>query len=126
MPGNVELTSGFASTMRVMTDEIYRDDYIVLDDSGITLRRYYFPLASAKHIDYGDIRSVTIEPMTWKTGKGRLWGASDPRFWMPLDMKRLKKDTVLIIDVGSRIKACVTPDDPERVIELLRPRVPVS
>jgi hypothetical protein len=38
----------------------------------------------------------------------------------------LKKDTVLVIDTGGQVKACVTPDDPWRVIELLRKRVPVA
>jgi hypothetical protein len=39
---------------------------------------------------------------------------------------RLKKDEVLVLEVGSWVKPCVTPDDPDRVTELLKARVPAS
>jgi hypothetical protein len=39
---------------------------------------------------------------------------------------RLRKDKVLVLDVGSWVKPCVTPDDPDRVAELLKARVPAS
>jgi hypothetical protein len=32
----------------------------------------------------------------------------------------------VILDVGTRVKPCITPEDPDRVLELLRARVPVS
>lgn len=59
------------------------------------------------------------------TGKGRLWGTAVPRYWLPLDMRRPAKQTLLCFDLGRRVKPCVSPDDPDRVIELLRGRVPV-
>jgi hypothetical protein len=31
-----------------------------------------------------------------------------------------------VFDVGARVKPCVSPDDPRRVIELLRERVPID
>lgn len=65
-----------------------------------------------------------VENMNWATGKGRFWGATIPTTWMPLDMGRSKKDKVLVLDVGARVKPCVTPDDPDRVIELLTARAP--
>jgi hypothetical protein len=109
-----------------MGAELYRDDYLVVDDTGVTIRRYYFPLATPKRIEFADIKDVIVEQMTWRTGKGRYWGASDPRFWMPMDWTRGKKDKVLVFDVGSRIRPCVTPDDPDRVVELLRSKVSIS
>jgi hypothetical protein len=54
-----------------MSVELYRDNYIVVDDSGVTICRYYFPLATAKRIDYADVKGVIVEKMTWRTGKGR-------------------------------------------------------
>jgi hypothetical protein len=79
-----------------MTDEIYRDDHVVLDDRGITTAAATSRWHRPSHILYGDITGV------------------------------LEKDTVLVIDTGGQVKACVTPDDPWRVIELLRKRVPVA
>jgi hypothetical protein len=109
-----------------MSDEIYRDKFVVLDEDGVTILRYYFPLATAKRISYGDIRRVIVENMTWTTGKGRFWGATVPNTWMPLDMGRTKKDKVLVLDVGARVKPSVTPDDPDRVFELLKSRAPLG
>jgi hypothetical protein len=117
---------GQQSTMHAMSDEIYRDKFIVLDDDGVTILRYYFPLATPKRIAYDDIRRVLVEKMNWWTGKGRFWGASVPYTWMPLDLGRAKKDKVLVLDIGARVKPCVTPDDPDRVLELLKARAPVS
>ena len=109
-----------------MSGEIYSDDVITLDDGGLTLSKYYFPLGSAKRIEYADIKGVAVETMNWATGKGRVWGATDPRFWLPLDKRRHKKSTLLVFGVGKRVKPCVTPDDPDRVLELLRERVSVA
>jgi hypothetical protein len=97
----------------------------VLDEHGITIRRYYFPMAGPKRIAYPDIRGVKAQPMSWLSGKGRFWGASE-RYWFPLDFQRGRKQTLLILDVGARVRPCITPEDPDRIIELLRTRVPVS
>jgi hypothetical protein len=102
---------------------LYSDDCLSLDDVGMTIRRYCFPLGSPKRIAYRDIRGVQVETMNWLTGKGRWWGTADPRAWLPLDLRRHRKDKLLVIDVGQRVKPCVSPDDPDRVVELLRTRV---
>jgi hypothetical protein len=109
-----------------MTQALYEDAGLTLDEHGITIRRYYFPMAGHKRIAYPDIRAVTAQPITWNSGKGRFWGASDPRYWFPLDFRRGSKQTLLILDVGARVKPCITPVDPDRVMELLSSRVPVS
>lgn len=109
-----------------MDDVLYRDGCLALDEEGITIRRYYFPLGSDKRIAYNDIRGVRIVTMNWLTGKGRLWGTADPRCWLPLDLRRYRKDKLLVIDVGRRVKPCVSPDDPDRAAEHLQTRVPVN
>jgi hypothetical protein len=88
-----------------MTAALYEDAGLLLDENGITIRRYYFPMGGPKRIAYTDIQGVKSERMTGLSGKGRFWGASDP---------------------GTRVKPCITPEDPDRVLELLRARVPVS
>ena len=109
-----------------MTQALYEDGGLTPDEHGITIRRYYFPMAGHKRIAYTDIRGVKTEPMTWSSGKGRFWGASDPRYWFPLDLQQGGKPTLLVLDVGARVKPCITPEDPDRVLELLSSRVPVS
>lgn len=109
-----------------MTEVWYEDSGLRLDEDGITIRRYYFPLAGPKRIPYSEIRGFKAEQMTFASGGGRIWGATDPRYWFPLDIHRPRKKQLLILDVGARVHPCITPDDPDRVIELLRDRVPTT
>ncbi|KAA1250473.1 hypothetical protein F0Q45_09400 [Mycobacterium simiae] len=94
---------------------------LTLDDAGITI-----PFATSKKVAYRDIKGIKTEQMGWASGKGRFGGASDPRYWFPLDIHRGSKTTLLILDVGRRVRPCMTPEDPDRVVELLKSRVPAS
>lgn len=106
-----------------MTDALYEDAGLRLDENGITIRRYYFPWAGTKRIAYAKIQGVKAKPVSWARGKGRIWGALDPRYWLPLDPRRGRKQTLLILHVGRLVRPCITPEKPGRVIELLRDRV---
>jgi hypothetical protein len=106
-----------------MTDDaLYDDGKVRLDGSGLTLRRYYFPTGASKRIAYDEIRAVQVFPNTWRTGKGRGWGTSQIGYWYPLDMGRFRKPTVVAVDLGTKTTPAFTPEDPDRVIELLRAR----
>jgi hypothetical protein len=107
-------------------DVLYDDGTLLLDQDGVTIRRYYFPLARSKRIPYAVIRHVHTRPLSWLAGKGRGWGTAHFGYWLPLDLRRWRKATLLVLDVGSRVKPCASPDDPQRVIELLRDRVPID
>lgn len=91
----------------------------------MTIKRYYFPFANAKRIAYSDVQGIKSQKMGWASGKGRIWGAGDPRYWFPLDARRGRKSTLLVIDVGRRVRACITPEDPDKVVEILRAKVKV-
>jgi hypothetical protein len=107
-------------------DLLYDDGGLVLDEDGLTIRRYYFPWAGPKRIPYTSIRTVVARPMGWLTGKGRGWGTAGLGYWLPLDLRRWRKSMLLVFDVGGRVKPCVSPADHQRVIELLRGRVPID
>lgn len=107
----------------MMSSPDYTDDGLVLDDEGLTIRRYYSPWAGRKRISYRDLRGVQARPMTWLTGKGRLWGTLDPRYWLPFDLGRARKEVLLILDVGRRVSPVITPDDPHRVLDILQTRI---
>jgi hypothetical protein len=98
----------------------YDDGNVVLDDEGLTLRRYYFPSMRSKHIPYRDIRKVESFKMGLLSGKTRAWGTARTNTWMPLDTGRSRKQTAILVDVGAPIRPVFTPDDPQRVLELLR------
>lgn len=102
---------------------LYDDGLVELDQEGITLRRYYFPWAGSKRIPFTNIQSAQDRVMGAWTGKGRLWGSGDLRHWAPLDLRRPKKDTAIILDLGKFVRPVFSPDDPARVLALLRQHV---
>jgi hypothetical protein len=102
----------------------YDDGRCVLDEDGLTLRRYYFPVVTSKRIPYSKIQKFDARPMGCFSGKGRGWGTSNPRYWLPLDMTRPRKNTLIVLDLGRRVKPVLRPDQPERVLQLLQERVP--
>jgi hypothetical protein len=106
-----------------VTEALYEDDGLVLDEDGITIRRYYFLLTAPKRVAYNKIRGVRAKPMSWASRKRRFLGAADPRYRLPRDMHRASKQTLLILELGRWVKPCITPEDPARVIALLRDRV---
>lgn len=109
-----------------VSDVLYSDGGLSLDEDGLTIRHYYFPWAGPKRIPYANIRRVVARPMGWLTGRGRGWGTSHPGYWLPLDWRRGGKDTLLVVDLGRRVKPCISPDDPDRVMQLLHGRVPTG
>jgi hypothetical protein len=56
------------------------------------------------------------------TGKWRIWGTSHPGYWLPLDGRRPGKSTLIVLDIGEHVKPAFSPDDPDRVVRLLRDR----
>ena len=101
---------------------LYEDARITCDDDGITIRRYYFPLGD-KRIAYSDIRAFDQKTMGPLSGRYRLWGTGDPRYWYHLDMTRPGKSKAVVIDKGDAIKAVITPDDPDAVLHILEDKV---
>lgn len=99
---------------------LYDDGLVRLDDQIITLRRYYFPWAGSKHIRYSDVKGLQDRPIG--SGRGRIWGG-DLRHWAPLDLRRPRKDTAIVLDLGAAVHPVFTPEDPARVLALLNEHV---
>jgi hypothetical protein len=96
----------------------YDDGLIACLNDALVIRRYG-ALLGAKRIPYTQIRAVT------QIGLGgvrrwRLWGTTNPRLWFNLDWDRRNKSLALVLDIGQRVKPVITPDDPHRVIAVLR------
>jgi hypothetical protein len=98
----------------MQTDEtqvLYRDRWIECTSEALVIRGYYFPFGNKRAIAYCDIRGVYEFEMGPLTGKARIWGSSDFKYYFSLDPKRPRKKQALIVDIGGRVTPVITPDD---------------
>lgn len=94
---------------------------IICEDDRLILRHYY-PWGS-KTIPYTSIVGVQRVKLTATRGRLRVWGSANFTLWANLDGRRRKKSTGLILDVGTRVKPFITPDDLDRVDAIIREKV---
>ena len=104
---------------------LYSDRWISCDDHAIVIRGYYFPWGS-KRIAYGKIRSAVLVPTASRSGKARIWGTANPTLWASLDPHRPFKEWALILDIGSRIRPFLTPDDIDAVAQIIHRKAGVA
>ena len=98
----------------------YDDGLVQLDRAAITLRRYHFPSGTAKVISLEAIRGYKAEQLGLFTQRFRIWGSSDFRRWLPLDIGRPFKSTLITLDVpGTRPSPAFTPARPDEFTALL-------
>jgi hypothetical protein len=98
----------------------YDDGLVQLDREAITLRRYHFPSGTSKIIPLNSIRGYKAEALGLLLHRFRIWGSSDLRRWLPLDMGRPFRSTLITLDVrGTRPRPAFTPANPGEFIALL-------
>ncbi len=98
----------------------YDDGLIQLDSAAITLRRYHFPSGTSKIIALSRIRGYKAESLGLLSGRFSFWGSSDLHSWLPLDMHRPLRSTLIILDVpGHRLRPGFTPSRPDEFTALL-------
>lgn len=90
----------------------YSDDKIECGDEALRVRAYYFPWGS-KRIPYGSIRAVRRVEIDALSGRGRIWGTANPRYWFNLDPTRPRKRVGFVLDLGRRVQPVLSPDDPD-------------
>lgn len=98
----------------------YDDGLVALDRRAITLRRYHFPSGTAKVIPLSAILGYHAEPLG-VVHRFRIWGSSDLRRWLPLDVKRPMRSTLITLELRGAPwpRPAFTPADPEAFRELL-------
>lgn len=100
--------------------QYYDDGLVQLDREAITLRRYHFPSGTSKVIALDTIRGYKAEPLGLFIHRFRIWGSSDLRRWLPLDLRRPFKSTLITLDIpGTRPKPAFTPENPEEFMASL-------
>lgn len=98
----------------------YDDGLVQLDRAAITLRRYHFPSGTSKVIPLDRVRGYKVEALGLFAQRFRIWGSSDLRRWLPLDMRRPLKSTLITLDVpGTWPRPAFTPQRPEEFTTLL-------
>lgn len=101
-------------------NDSYDDGLVQLDRYALTLRRYHFPSGTAKVIPLESIRGYRAEPLGTVLHRFRIWGSSDLRRWLPLDVGRPLKSTLVTLDVpGTRPRPAFTPARPDEFVTLL-------
>jgi hypothetical protein len=102
--------------------DTYDDGTIVCGPERLEIHSYYFPFG-AKIVPYTRINGIRrIEITGAMSGKWRIWGTGNPRYWANLDTRRHRKTVGFVIDLGHRISPIVTPDRPDEFEAVLRER----
>ena len=98
--------------------QYYDDGLVQLDRHALTLRRYHFPSGTAKVIPLHAIRVYKTESLGLLMQRFRIWGSSDLRRWLPLDVRRPWKSTLVTLDVGTWPSPAFTPEDPDLFLDV--------
>ena len=104
----------------VSESQNYDDGLILLDRHALTLRRYHFPSGTSKVILLSDIRGYKAESLGMLVNRFRIWGRPDLRRWLPLDVWRPIKSTLVTLEVaGERPSPAFTPLRAREFVALL-------
>jgi len=88
---------------------MYDDGTIVCGPDRLEIHSYYFPFGT-KSVLYTQIKGLQrIEINGVLSGKWRIWGTGNPRYWANLDLKRPQKKAGFVVDLGRKISPIVTP-----------------
>ena len=99
----------------------YGDDTVTLDETGITVKKYYLP-GRPRTIRYTDIVHAEMIQLGFATGRHQLVGIGplQPRLFFHWDRKRSTKSHGISLDLGRRLRLAITPDQPDRVLAHIR------
>jgi hypothetical protein len=100
--------------------EAYDDGLVQLDRAAITLRRYHFPSGTSKIIALGTVRGYKAESLGLSIARFSIWGSPDLCRWLPLDVQRPLKSTLITMDIpGTWPSPAFTPVRPDEFTALL-------
>jgi hypothetical protein len=102
-----------------MSDD-YQEKGIICGESVVEIRHYY-PWGS-KRVPYSSIAGVQRVTLAALKGKARIWGTANMEYWANWDSARLSKKEGLVLDLGKRVKAFITPDNCDQVEAIIRER----
>ena len=83
-------------------DLIYSDKLVDVDDEGIRLKKYYFPIGMTKFVKFRNVLKMEEKQSTLANGKWRYWGTGDFVTWFPLDWHRSGRDVIFFIQLSTQ------------------------
>ncbi len=98
---------------------LYEDETIRLTRNYLEIFKYYYPFKTQKVIILDKVKHTSIFKLSSFTGKYKFYGLSLDMSWFHLDKKRPQKEFGIKINDGSLIRMVITPDNPQKVFELL-------
>ncbi len=102
--------------------DAYDDGTIVCTPDRLEIHRYYFPFGT-KSVPYARIKGLQRFEITGVlSGRWRIWGTGNPRYWANLDPARPRKTAGFVVDLGGTVSPIVTPDEPDAFEAVLRDR----
>ncbi|WP_187170477.1 hypothetical protein [Salidesulfovibrio onnuriiensis] len=110
-----------------MSDFLYSDGLVTIDETGITFHGYSFPLGRDKRVELSEIGKVAVRRPTLWSGRWRIHGTGDFRTWFPGDSGRPGRDRIFVAHrTGRWWRIGFTVEDSDGVIALLRHRIPME
>lgn len=100
---------------------LYADRLVEIAEDSILFHYYYFPTGSSKRVLFSTVEHIRARPLTFLTGKWRIWGSGDLVTWFPADWNRPARTTgFLLVGKGKTIRIGFTVEDEAAVWEILR------
>lgn len=90
---------------------LYQDKYVTITEYSLTIRKYYFPLATSKSIMFSEMKKISLESAL---NVNHLWGTSTHFLnnWFNYDSERAHKDKFIEVEVkNARIRPSFTCED---------------
>ena len=101
---------------------LYEDRYLVLSESALTVKHFYFPVG-AKRVPYEDITRVYEDELNFWTGKWRFGGPRKLPQWFHVDMHRPGKSQCIVVETTGMLDPVLTPENHDKVLAILRQHV---
>lgn len=114
-----------ATARRRRQEVLYGDSIVSMRDDDIVIKRYYWP-AGKKRIRYEDIRNVSVRPLKAWHGQFRVHGIDHRGRWYSRDRHRGEKERAIDLTVGWLIHPVLTPDDIDKVLDILDTKVTIA
>jgi len=76
---------------------LYEDNFVALDDSALTVKRYYFPFFTSKTVRFDQIQKVEFWPASVWHGRFRVMGFRDYETWFAWDASRPVREGVFVV-----------------------------
>jgi hypothetical protein len=101
---------------------LYEDQYLVLDESALTIKQFYAPFSS-KRVEYTDIVKVYEDPLNFWSGRWRFGGPRRLPQWFHVDWRRPGKEKCIVVETSGTLDPVLTPEHHEKVLAILRQHV---